>query len=50
MMEDQSRIKNVEYITSGEHCDRTWVIHARSQYSGGQALVWSFDIEEEIDE
>ena len=45
MVEGQTRIKSVKYITSGEHCDRIRVIRAHPQCSGGQVPVWSIDIE-----
>lgn len=40
----------MKYVTSGEHCDRIRVIHARPQCSGGQVSAWSIDTIEETDD
>ncbi|KAJ6118896.1 hypothetical protein N7471_013516 [Penicillium samsonianum] len=37
IVQSQSRIKSVKYITSGEHCARTRVMYSHQQHSGEKA-------------
>ena len=38
-MKDQSRIKSLRYITSGEHCERIRIIHSRPRHPGEPDLI-----------
>lgn len=45
LVKSQSRIRNLRYITSGEHCDRVRIIQAPTEYPGAQVSVRSFATE-----